>query len=157
CFEVMKRAWYEESFSFEGKHYSYKDVSIWPRPVQQPRLPVWVPITSSKETVEWAAANDLSITPGVARNTVREDTIRYYAECQAKYGRKVTPDRLSIWVDCYVADSKEQALKEYAPHLLYFFNTLMTYDHVTQQNVQKGYFGATAFDHLRQGTKGTLA
>ena len=67
CYEVMKRAWYEESFSFEGKYYSYKDVSIWPRPVQQPRLPVWVPITSSKETIEWAAANDLSITPGVCR------------------------------------------------------------------------------------------
>jgi alkanesulfonate monooxygenase SsuD/methylene tetrahydromethanopterin reductase-like flavin-dependent oxidoreductase (luciferase family) len=157
CYEIMRRAWYKESFSFEGKHYSYKDVSIWPRPVQQPRLPVWVPITSSKETVEWAAANDISITPGVSAGPVREDTIRYYVECQAKYGRKVTPDRLSIWVDCYVADSKEKALEEYTPHLMYFFNTLMTYDHVTQKNVQKGYFSPTAFDHLRQGRKGTLA
>ena len=44
-----RRAWTEEVFSYEGKFWSYKDVAIWPRPVQQPHPPVWVPVVGSKE------------------------------------------------------------------------------------------------------------
>ena len=156
-YEVIRRAWTEESFSFEGKHYNYKDVSIWPRPVQDPHPKVWVPVTSSKETIEWAAANNIGITPGVLPGSVREDTLRYYAQCQAQYGRKVKPEDLNIMVDCYVADSKAKAVEEYAPYLMYFFNTLLLYDHVKQQNIQRGYYSTTSFKHLREGKKGTLA
>lgn len=157
CFEIMRRAWTEDVFSFEGQHYSYKDVSIWPRPVQQPHPPIWVPVTSSKETIEWAAANDVTITPGVFAGPMREDTIRYYAECQARHGRKVQPKHISIMLDCYVADSKAQAIKEYEPYLLYFFNTLLTYDQVYADKIQKGYFSQRAFEQFREGRKGTLA
>lgn len=38
---LMSRLWSEEKVSFEGKYYHYKDVSISPRPKQQP-LPVWI-------------------------------------------------------------------------------------------------------------------
>ena len=52
--------------------WSYEDVAIWPRPVQQPHPPVWVPVTSSKETIEWAARNNIPITPGAgARGPAR--------------------------------------------------------------------------------------
>jgi alkanesulfonate monooxygenase SsuD/methylene tetrahydromethanopterin reductase-like flavin-dependent oxidoreductase (luciferase family) len=156
AFEVMRRAWEEESFSFEGKHYRYQDVSIWPRPVQQPRPPVWVPVTGSRETVEWAAANNLTITPGVFPGPMREDSIRYFAKCMASHGRTVTPRHISIMVDCYVADSKAQAIEEYGPYLVYLFNTLLPYGQVYQKDA-KGYYSTTAFEHLRQGTKGTLA
>jgi len=157
CFEIMRRAWVEESFSFEGRFHSYRDVSIWPRPVQRPHPPVWVPATGSRETIEWAAANDIAITPGVFAGPVREDSIRHYANCQARYGRKVTPDHLNIMIDCYVADSKAKAVEEYGPYLLYLFNTLLTYGQVLQKDVQKGYYSSTAFEHLRMGSKGTLA
>jgi alkanesulfonate monooxygenase SsuD/methylene tetrahydromethanopterin reductase-like flavin-dependent oxidoreductase (luciferase family) len=157
AYEIIRRAWVEDSFSFEGQFHSYRDVSIWPRPVQQPHPPVWAPVTSSRETIEWAAANDVAITPGVFPGPVREDTIRHYARSMARHGRNVTPDRLNVMIDCYVADSKAKAMEEYGPYLLYLFNTLLLYDHVFQKDVQKGYYGSTAFEHLRGGSKGTLA
>lgn len=156
AYEVMRRAWVEESFSFDGQHYHYKDVSIWPRPVQYPHPPVWVPVTSSRETIEWAAANDIAITPGVFAGPVREDTIRHYARCQARHGRTVTPKHLNVMIDCYVADSKAQAVSEYGPYLMYLFNTLLPYGQVMQKDT-KGYYSSTAFEHLRHGSKGTLA
>ncbi len=152
----MRRAWVDESFSFEGKFYNYKDVSIWPRPVQRPHPPIWVPVTGSKETVEWAAANDVTITPGVFAGPMREDSIRYFSQCLAGHGRTVTPRHISVMVDCYVADSKAQAVEEYGPYLMYLFNTLLPYGQVYQKDT-KGYYSSTAFEHLRQGTKGTLA
>jgi probable F420-dependent oxidoreductase len=39
--EIMRRLWSEESVSFEGRHFRYHEVSIAPRPVQQP-LPLWI-------------------------------------------------------------------------------------------------------------------
>jgi alkanesulfonate monooxygenase SsuD/methylene tetrahydromethanopterin reductase-like flavin-dependent oxidoreductase (luciferase family) len=158
CFEVMRRAWTEDRFSFEGRHYSYQDVSIWPRPVQKPYPPVWVPVTGSRETIEWAAANDATITPGVFAGPMREDSIRYYSQCLARHGRKISPDRLSVMIECYVADSKAKAVEEYGPYLMYLFNTLLAYDQVSQSEVhKKGYYSPTAFQHLREGMKGTLA
>lgn len=39
--EIMRRLWSEESVTFEGRHFRYRDASIAPRPVQQP-LPLWI-------------------------------------------------------------------------------------------------------------------
>lgn len=39
--EIMQRLWVEESVTFEGEHYRYREASISPRPVQQP-LPCWI-------------------------------------------------------------------------------------------------------------------
>jgi alkanesulfonate monooxygenase SsuD/methylene tetrahydromethanopterin reductase-like flavin-dependent oxidoreductase (luciferase family) len=157
CYEIMKRAWTEETFSYEGRFHRYKDVSIWPRPVQQPHPPVWVPVTGSRETLEWAAANNIPITPGISRGTMREDSIRHYAKCMAKAGRKVTPDHINVSIDCYVADSKARAVEEYAQYYMYFFNTLIQYDHIKQAELTQGYTSAQAHSHLRAGAKGTNA
>ncbi|MCW2390693.1 alkanesulfonate monooxygenase SsuD/methylene tetrahydromethanopterin reductase-like flavin-dependent oxidoreductase (luciferase family) [Sphingobium sp. B1D7B] len=157
-FEVMRRAWTQDSFSFDGEFYKFEDVSLWPRTFQQPHPPIWVPLTGSKESIEWAAEHDATITPGIFRGSMREDTIRYFAECQARHGREVQSDKISIMVDCYVADSKEQAIEEYGSHLMYLFNTLLRYDQVWQSDVRKTkYYSSTAFEHLREGAKGTLA
>ena len=34
AWEIIHRAWTEEVFSYEGRFWSYRDVAIWPRPVQ---------------------------------------------------------------------------------------------------------------------------
>jgi alkanesulfonate monooxygenase SsuD/methylene tetrahydromethanopterin reductase-like flavin-dependent oxidoreductase (luciferase family) len=150
AFEIMRRAWTEESLTFEGQFHSYEDVAIWPRPVQQPHPPVWVPITGSKDSIEWAAANDVPITPG-RPGAAREDVIRYYAQCLAARGRKITPDLLNVPVDAYIADSHEQAIQEYAPYAMYF-HTLFSLDHVRYAGAAaKGYYAKDATAHFREG------
>ena len=156
-YEILRRAWTEDVFSFKGQFHSYDDVAIWPRPVQQPHPPVWVPVTGSKETIEWAAANDIGITPGVFRGPAREDTIRLYSRLLAEQGKALTPDHFNIMVDCYVADSKEQAVAEYGPHYRYSFNTLMAYDHPKTDFGKTGYYSDKSQEHLRAGSQGTLA
>src|SRR5438876_632602 len=44
AFDIITRAWTEEVFSYEGTYWSYSDVALWPRPLQRPRPPVWVPV-----------------------------------------------------------------------------------------------------------------
>jgi alkanesulfonate monooxygenase SsuD/methylene tetrahydromethanopterin reductase-like flavin-dependent oxidoreductase (luciferase family) len=148
CYDIMRRAWTEESFSFEGRFHSYKDVAIWPRPVQQPHPPVWMPVSRSKDSIEWAAEHDIPITPGIASGPARDDTVRYYAACLARLGRQITPGHLNITIDTYCADSKQQAIDEYGPYALYFHNVLFNFDHVRFSQVG-AYHAESAADHLR--------
>jgi len=39
--EIMSRLWTEESVTFEGEFFRYKDVSLAPKPLQKP-LPLWI-------------------------------------------------------------------------------------------------------------------
>ena len=152
AWEIIERAWTEEVFSYEGKFWSYKDVAIWPRPVQQPHPPIWVPVTGSKESIEWAAERDFPITPGlVGARGFRQDMVRYYAKCLADAGHSITPEHLIVGVNAYVADSREQAVKEAGPYQLYFNRTLFSHGNVleTDQQRKDGYVSSHAHDYVR--------
>jgi alkanesulfonate monooxygenase SsuD/methylene tetrahydromethanopterin reductase-like flavin-dependent oxidoreductase (luciferase family) len=152
AWEIIRRAWTEEVFDFEGRFWSYKDVAIWPRPVQQPHPPVWVPVSGSKETIEWAARFNIPITPGLGGHVgVRDDIIRYYGRCLEQNGYQLTPDHLVTQQNVYVADSKAQALREAAPYTLYFNQTLFSHGNFTASRLQKevGYLSSSSFDYVR--------
>ena len=40
--EVLVGLWGGQPFSYEGKHYRVQEVSFLPRPVQTPRIPIWI-------------------------------------------------------------------------------------------------------------------
>ena len=42
CLTVLQEVWTHEKASFHGSHFSFDDVTVLPRPVQQPRPPVWI-------------------------------------------------------------------------------------------------------------------
>jgi alkanesulfonate monooxygenase SsuD/methylene tetrahydromethanopterin reductase-like flavin-dependent oxidoreductase (luciferase family) len=152
AWEIIKLAWTEEVFSYQGKFWSYKDVAIWPRPVQQPRPPVWVPVTVSKETLEWAARENVPITPGAnATLPARQDMVRYYAECLAKHGHTITPGHIVMGASVYVADSREQALQEASPYMLYFLHTLFSHGNISnvERQMQAGYRKESDYDYIR--------
>ena len=151
AFQIVTRAWTEEVFSFEGKFWSYKDVALWPRPVQQPRPEIWTPVVSSKESIEFAARNGVRITPGLAPGGLQDDIVAYYAKCLAANGETITPDHLSIGVNAYVADSKLAAIRECGPYLLYFNRTLFSHGNFTETAMQRqtGYSSAGSTDYVR--------
>ncbi len=56
--DLIIQAWTRPGpFAFEGEHYNYRYVNIWPRPIQQPHPPIWLPGTASTETIDFAAGH----------------------------------------------------------------------------------------------------
>jgi alkanesulfonate monooxygenase SsuD/methylene tetrahydromethanopterin reductase-like flavin-dependent oxidoreductase (luciferase family) len=151
AWEIIRRAWTEEVFSYEGRFWSYKDVAIWPRPVQQPHPPVWIPVTSSKESIEWAARRNIPITPGAGSIGLQEDVVRYYRQCIEQHGHQLTPEHIIYPVTAYVAESKAQAVREMGPYYLYFNRTLFSHGNITEADLQReaGYLSPTAHAYLR--------
>ncbi|HWL47971.1 MAG TPA: LLM class flavin-dependent oxidoreductase [Sphingomonadaceae bacterium] len=146
AYAIMTGAWTREIFAYDGQFNSYRDLAIWPRPVQQPHPPVWMPVTGSQESIEFAARNNIPITPGIG-GAAREDILRHYGRIQAEHGRKVTPDHITIQMDCYVADSYERAVEEYSAYSDYF-SMLFNYDYVGRAKME-GYYSKNAYAYLR--------
>src|SRR5262245_24367331 len=57
--DLIMRAWSErEPFAFDGKYNQLRYVNCWPRPIQQPHPPIYIPGGGSIETWEWCARMD---------------------------------------------------------------------------------------------------
>jgi alkanesulfonate monooxygenase SsuD/methylene tetrahydromethanopterin reductase-like flavin-dependent oxidoreductase (luciferase family) len=56
--DLIKKAWAEpEVFAWNGKFHKLRYVNIWPRPIQYPSPPVWIPGGGSIETWDFCAEN----------------------------------------------------------------------------------------------------
>ena len=56
---VRASAWTEpDTFAFNGRFNQQRYVNIWPRPMQQPHPPIWIPGGGSVETWQWCAEMD---------------------------------------------------------------------------------------------------
>jgi alkanesulfonate monooxygenase SsuD/methylene tetrahydromethanopterin reductase-like flavin-dependent oxidoreductase (luciferase family) len=156
AYDIVTRAWTDDVFSYQGKFWSYRDVALWPRPVQRPHPEIWMPVVGSKESIEFAAKHNIRITPGLAPGGLQDDIIRYYTQCLAANGHTITPDHLSLGVSVYVADSKAQAVKECGPYLLYFNRTLFSHGNFTETSIQRqfGYSTDASLDYVRPENRG---
>jgi alkanesulfonate monooxygenase SsuD/methylene tetrahydromethanopterin reductase-like flavin-dependent oxidoreductase (luciferase family) len=81
-------------FNWEGIHFQYRQVNVWPRPWQQPHPPVWTPVGSEGSATE-AAARGITIgvlntgwarTPGI---------FAAYRRRAAETGFAPRPDKLA--------------------------------------------------------------
>lgn len=153
AFEIIMKAWNEESFSFAGKFWQYKDVSIWPRPYQQPHPPVWVPFAGSRETIEFAGRHNLAAVIHSMKPGLTEDIVAYFAKCLAGSGNRITPGHLCLTLDAWVSSDGETAITEYGPYFLYFNQVLWHHGSLQDRNAptpkESGYISASATDYVR--------
>src|SRR5207248_8033042 len=53
--DVIVKAWTTPGpFRWVGRHYEYRVVNPWMRPLQKPHPPIWIPGVVSPESVRWA-------------------------------------------------------------------------------------------------------
>jgi alkanesulfonate monooxygenase SsuD/methylene tetrahydromethanopterin reductase-like flavin-dependent oxidoreductase (luciferase family) len=113
--EVIRRAWTEECFSFDGQYYHLTDVRLSPRPVQQPHPPLWIG-ARGKKAVERAARLGCHL-----MGTGEVEQQRFYDQALQSCGHN--PQDFSIaqlrWV--YLAESRERAWDDVEEHMYYLF------------------------------------
>ena len=126
--DLIIRAWTEEGpFPFEGKHYSYNYVNLWPRPFQQPHPDVWIPSGGSLETIRWASDPKrkyvyLNVYSNIDVACVLMDT---YRNCAEAYGYTASSEQLGMALPIYVAETDAIARREAKPHIEAFFNKFL--------------------------------
>jgi alkanesulfonate monooxygenase SsuD/methylene tetrahydromethanopterin reductase-like flavin-dependent oxidoreductase (luciferase family) len=128
--ELILRAWTETGpFRYHGRHYQFDYVNLWPRPVQQPHPPVWIPSQGSSETVVWCANPKRKYTYLQTFSPVKsaKKAFDLYREVAKREGYESTPSQLGWAVPIYVAETDEIARREIKPHIEAFFNKFLHY------------------------------
>lgn len=116
--EAMKLilwAWSEpQPFGWQGRFYEYRSICIWPRPVQQPRPPIYMS-TSSPEMAELAAENRLNAAFAVTSVPFAKPSAELYRAAARQHGWDPQPEQVLYRVGAHVTESDEQALEDLAP------------------------------------------
>ena len=122
--ELIMRAWQaDEPFAFDGKYNQLRYVNLWPKPIQKPHPPIYIPGGGSVETWDFCAEHDynysyLSFT-GYLRGKKLLDG---YWDRVAKSGKDESPYRAAFAQTLCVAETDQEAEKLYAEHVSYFYN-----------------------------------
>ncbi|MBM4255636.1 MAG: LLM class flavin-dependent oxidoreductase [Deltaproteobacteria bacterium] len=122
--ELVMRAWAEEEpFAFDGKYNQLRHVNLWPKPIQKPHPPIYIPGGGSIETWDFCLDHDynysyLSFT-GYLRGKKLLDG---YWDQVAKRGKDESPYRGAFAQTICVAETDQEAEKLYAEHVNYFYN-----------------------------------
>ncbi|HEV3109672.1 MAG TPA: LLM class flavin-dependent oxidoreductase [Candidatus Binataceae bacterium] len=151
--DLIIRAWTaDDIFSFNGKYTQLRYVNLWPRPLQQPHPPVWVPGGGSIETWDFCAEHDyqysfLSFFGYIAAKKVADG----YWNAMAKRGKPLNPYSMAFAQGVAVAETDQQAERDYAQHLEYFYNRCL--------HIYQGFADAPGYrtlDSIRAAIKAGL-
>ncbi|MDQ3810268.1 MAG: LLM class flavin-dependent oxidoreductase, partial [Chloroflexota bacterium] len=137
--EIMKRAWHNETFAFEGKHYQLppraiddrgrgvQTLTLIPKPLNTP-VEIWQPVTSPK-TAEYVARQRHKAVFWFNNRTNQKRGWDHYADLVERYhGVRPAPgeDRQLV-VNVHLADTHEQALRRARPGHDEFWRFLAPY------------------------------
>jgi len=121
--DLIMRAWTEPGpFEFYGKYYRFRYVNPWPRPVQKPHPPIWIPTTGSTETIDWTARLRYTLLMIYAPLAVVSGFFDEFRKRALAYGYTSSPDQLGWSVPIYVAETDARAHAEGREHMLWLFN-----------------------------------
>ena len=125
--DLIIQAWTRrEPFAFNGKFNQLRYVNLWPRPIQQPHPPVWIPGSGSLETWDWVLQRNyvycyLSYYGYLRGRKVMDG----YWERVAELGIDDNPHRVGFLQLVGVSETDASAEEDYAEHVKYFYNKML--------------------------------
>ncbi|HZR41242.1 MAG TPA: LLM class flavin-dependent oxidoreductase [Ktedonobacteraceae bacterium] len=121
--DLIIQAWTRPGpFSFEGEHYNYRYVNVWPRPLQQPHPPIWLPGTASMETIDFAAQHKYPYMTVFMPMELRQKAYSAYRRAaEEKYGYEAQPEQLVFSTPLVIAETDEEAMKIGERYMMWLF------------------------------------
>ncbi|MBI3782173.1 MAG: LLM class flavin-dependent oxidoreductase [Deltaproteobacteria bacterium] len=144
--DLILRAWTEPGpFSFEGRHYQVRYANIWPRPLQQPHPPIWLPSQGSTETIRWGAQRRYPFVSVFTSYAQTKRLIEEYKDAAEAAGYQAPAQQIGFAVPTYVAETDAQARAEAKPHMLWLYrrglkippNFLLPPGYITEDSLRK--------------------
>jgi alkanesulfonate monooxygenase SsuD/methylene tetrahydromethanopterin reductase-like flavin-dependent oxidoreductase (luciferase family) len=128
--DLVVRAWTDpDPFVWNGRFHKLRYVNVWPRPLQLPHPPIWIPGGGSIETWRWCAERDyvysylsyFGYKAGLA-------TMRGFWSEMERLGKDRNPYRAGFLQFVGVAESRKEAMRVYREPAEYFFDRSLHLD-----------------------------
>jgi len=106
--ELILKAWTEpQPFGWQGRHFQYRTVSIWPRP-QQPYPPTYA-LGTSAEAGEFAARHHIGLGVSYGTFEIMAKATGYYRKRCAHYGWEPGPDDIIYRANMILGETDDAA------------------------------------------------
>jgi alkanesulfonate monooxygenase SsuD/methylene tetrahydromethanopterin reductase-like flavin-dependent oxidoreductase (luciferase family) len=128
--DLVREAWArDEVFSFNGRFNQLRYVNAWPKPLQKPHPPIWIPGGGSVETWQWCGMQDyVYCYVSYYGHVGAAATMRGYWNEMARQGKDRNPFRAGLLQFVGVAESTEEALRLYREPAEYFYGRCLHVD-----------------------------
>ena len=128
--DLILKAWTEkETFAFNGRFNQQRYINIWPRPVQQPRPPIWIPGGGSVETWQWCARMEyVYCYLSYFGYKAAQATLKGFWDEMDRLGKDRNPYRAGFLQFIGVAESRSEAMERYAEAAEYFYGRCLHVD-----------------------------
>jgi alkanesulfonate monooxygenase SsuD/methylene tetrahydromethanopterin reductase-like flavin-dependent oxidoreductase (luciferase family) len=128
--DLILRAWTEsQPFAWNGRFQQLRYVNPWPRPLQRPHPPVWIPGGGSVETWQWCAERDYVYSYlSYFGYQAGQATMNGFWEEMKRLGKDRNPFRAGFLQFVGVAESREEAMKVYREPAEYFYHRCLHVD-----------------------------
>ena len=108
--ELILKAWTEpQPFGWQGRHFRFRTVAVWPRPLQPPHPPTYA-LGGSLKSCEFAARHHLGL--GVAYGPFEGvgKATRYYRDASTEFGWQPAPEQIIYRANILLAATDDEAL-----------------------------------------------
>jgi alkanesulfonate monooxygenase SsuD/methylene tetrahydromethanopterin reductase-like flavin-dependent oxidoreductase (luciferase family) len=123
---LILKAWTEpEPFGWEGEHFRFRQVSIWPKPLQKPHPPLVIS-ASSPESARFAG--EMKATMGMVLISdlgMAKECIAVYKEAARAAGWEPAPENILVGMHTCIAQTDERAQSLLGEAKAYFDRILM--------------------------------
>jgi alkanesulfonate monooxygenase SsuD/methylene tetrahydromethanopterin reductase-like flavin-dependent oxidoreductase (luciferase family) len=112
--EVMIKAWTEETLTYHGKFTDVDNIWVLPKPIQKPHPPLYVAISTSPETVEWAASRQVQPILGGPTDSMGQATnvLKMWRDKMDEFGHPHAHLTPPMAKGIYVTPTMEEALND---------------------------------------------
>lgn len=127
--EVILQAWTRDRVNFKGVHFNIEDQEVRPKPLQQPHPPVWVAgITDATFAMVGKWGFNLLCAPVFGfQGKSAEGLLDQYRDALRAGGHDPATKEIAALTMVYCAETTEQARREYADAVLWYYRTIAKY------------------------------
>ena len=137
--DLVVKAWTEpDTFAFNGRFNQQRYVNIWPRPIQQPRPPIWIPGGGSVETWHWCAEMEyVYCYLSYFGYKAGQQTMHGFWDYMKELGQDLNPYRAGFLQFVGVAETEREAMALYREPAEYFYGRCLHGD--PRLGARRGY------------------
>jgi alkanesulfonate monooxygenase SsuD/methylene tetrahydromethanopterin reductase-like flavin-dependent oxidoreductase (luciferase family) len=107
--ELILKAWSEpQPFGWQGRHFQYRTVSVWPRPSTLPHPPTYA-LGTSREAGDFAARNRIGLGVSYGPFDVMGKATGHYRDQCARHGWEPGPDQIIFRANIILAETDDAA------------------------------------------------
>jgi len=123
--EVLRRAFTEENFSYEGRFWRGVGVTLYPKPIQKPHPPIFL-ASVTPSSLDLAARYGFPIlrAPRFTPRTLVQEQWEYYRNRMAEHGYDATALDQPMLMQTFVAETDEEARRLATPHAMWYHRLL---------------------------------